>query len=32
MKDLQLPIAWLLKHKKVTKKGKLRGTTYTARG
>ena len=32
VKDLQLPIAWLLKHKKLTKKGKLRGTTYTAKG
>jgi hypothetical protein len=31
VKDLQLPIAWLLKHKRVTKKGKLRGTTYTAK-
>jgi len=32
VKDLQLPIAYLLKHKKVTKKGKLRGTSYTAKG
>ena len=31
VKDLQLPIAWLLKHKKVKKAGKLRGTTYTAK-
>jgi hypothetical protein len=31
VKDLQLPVKFLLKSKKLAKKGKLRGTTYTMR-
>lgn len=31
VKDLQLPVQALLAAKKLTKKGKLRGTTYTVR-
>lgn len=32
VKDLQLPIQYMLKKKMLTKKGKLRGTAYTASG
>ncbi len=32
VKDLQLPVQYMLKAKTLTKKGKLRGTTYSAKG
>jgi len=32
VKDLQLPIQMLLSHKELKKAGRLRGTTYTAKG
>lgn len=32
VKDLQRPVQWLLENKKLTKKGKLRGTKYTVKG